>query len=197
MPPDSTATKHRILIAARAEFAEFGLAGARVDRIAGQAGVNKRSLYVHFGPKEELFDRVVAEALSELAENVPFTPTDLPHYAGALFDYLVATPATLRLTVWAGFERPEASVAEKQVYRPKIDALASRFGTRAVDVLALVLGLVTSWMSASPALRAHATSAPWSPARIRAHRALLVSAVEAVIGAMEVKTPMPRRSRSS
>jgi hypothetical protein len=43
--------------------------------------------------KEELFDLVVARALTEMAEEVPFTPEDLPACAGALFDYLVATPA--------------------------------------------------------------------------------------------------------
>lgn len=192
MPPDPTNTKRRILTAARIEFAEFGLAGARIERIADKAQANKRSLYVHFGPKEELFDVVVAQALSELAEHVPFTATDLPHYAGALFDYLIATPATLRLTVWAGLERPKASAAEKRVYQPKVEALTGRFGPRAVDVLALVLGLVTSWMSASPALRAHATAAPWSKARLKAHRALLVNAVEAVVGAVETQ-PSSRR----
>lgn len=51
----AAATRQRILDAALAEFAEHGLAGARVDEIAARAGANKRMLYAHFGSKEELW----------------------------------------------------------------------------------------------------------------------------------------------
>ena len=37
-----------ILAAARDEFAEYGLGGARVDRIAERAGLNKRLIYYYF-----------------------------------------------------------------------------------------------------------------------------------------------------
>ncbi|MGV7813193.1 TetR/AcrR family transcriptional regulator, partial [Mycobacterium kansasii] len=83
-PPDASDTKRRILTAARSEFAQSGFAGARIDRIAEQARANKRSIYVHFGPKEQLFDIVVAGVLSEMAEAVHFTPDDLPGYAAQL-----------------------------------------------------------------------------------------------------------------
>ena len=49
------ATRQKILEAATAEFARYGLGGARVDRIAARAAVNKRMLYHYFGPKERLF----------------------------------------------------------------------------------------------------------------------------------------------
>jgi AcrR family transcriptional regulator len=48
-------TKQRILASATAEFARYGLGGARVDRIALRAGANKRMLYYYFGDKEGLF----------------------------------------------------------------------------------------------------------------------------------------------
>jgi len=51
----AAATRQRILDAALGEFAEKGLAGARVDEIAARAGANKRMLYAHFGSKEELW----------------------------------------------------------------------------------------------------------------------------------------------
>jgi len=51
----AAATRQRILDAALVEFAENGLAGARVDEIALRAGANKRMLYAHFGSKEELW----------------------------------------------------------------------------------------------------------------------------------------------
>ena len=45
----------RILAAAADEFAERGFAGARVDRIARRARVNKAMLYYHFQSKQELY----------------------------------------------------------------------------------------------------------------------------------------------
>jgi TetR/AcrR family transcriptional regulator len=53
-------TRNSILKAALHEFANFGLAGARVDAIARRAGVNKQILYYHFGSKEDLFRATLA-----------------------------------------------------------------------------------------------------------------------------------------
>jgi AcrR family transcriptional regulator len=52
---DPEQTRQRILAAAQAEFARVGLGGARVDRIALEAGANKRMLYYYFGNKDDLF----------------------------------------------------------------------------------------------------------------------------------------------
>ncbi len=52
---DPGRTRARILAAATAEFARYGLGGARVDRIAERAGANKRMLYYYFGDKDNLF----------------------------------------------------------------------------------------------------------------------------------------------
>ena len=52
---DPERTRARILEAATAEFAHYGLGGARVDRIAQRAGANKRMLYYYFGSKDDLF----------------------------------------------------------------------------------------------------------------------------------------------
>jgi AcrR family transcriptional regulator len=187
MPPDATATKKRLLAAAYEEFAQFGLAGARVDRIAEAAQANKRLIYVHFGNKSDLFDLVVANSLADLAEAVPFTAEDLPGYAGRLFDYLLEHPQVLRLTGWSQLERPEASPAQVDAYRPKIAAIAGaqqeELVTTAVtpaDVLALLLGLTTAWANASPALRSLADQPPWDPERLRVHRTAMIAAVQAL-----------------
>jgi TetR/AcrR family transcriptional regulator len=45
----------RILEAALSEFAEQGLAGARTERIAAAAGVNKALLYYYFDSKDKLY----------------------------------------------------------------------------------------------------------------------------------------------
>jgi len=51
----SAETRARILDAALSEFALHGLAGARTERIASAAGVNKALLYYHFDSKEKLY----------------------------------------------------------------------------------------------------------------------------------------------
>ena len=55
------ATLGRILVAAKAEFAASGLAGARVDAIAAAAGVTKQLVYHYYEGKEKLFEAVLAE----------------------------------------------------------------------------------------------------------------------------------------
>lgn len=47
-----------ILKTAARHFAEKGLAGARVDEIARDAGVNKATIYYHIGGKSELYAEV-------------------------------------------------------------------------------------------------------------------------------------------
>jgi AcrR family transcriptional regulator len=59
---DPAATQASILSAAKQEFARHGLGGARVDRIAASAGINKRMLYYYFGNKEALFLAVLEAA---------------------------------------------------------------------------------------------------------------------------------------
>lgn len=196
MPPDATDTKRRLLEAAFAEFAELGLAGARIDRIAERAGANKRLLYVHFGNKEQLFDLVTETALAELMQAVPFTAEDLPGYAGALFDYLHARPEVLRLGAWGLLERPPAVRAEVDAYRAKIAALsrAQAAGIASSELapaglLSMILALVTSWDFASPALTAQVTDAPFSAGQLAARRQEIVTAVKALT------TPAPAGAR--
>ncbi|HEX4224732.1 MAG TPA: helix-turn-helix domain-containing protein, partial [Pseudonocardiaceae bacterium] len=86
---DAEATKARLLDAATDEFAAHGIAGARIDRISMVAKVNKSMIYAYFGGKEQLFDAVMNAHVTQLLDTVPFTPEDLPDYAGKLFDYLL------------------------------------------------------------------------------------------------------------
>ena len=50
----TTELRDVIIDAARAEFAQYGLAGSRIDRIAKSANASKERLYAHFGDKEAL-----------------------------------------------------------------------------------------------------------------------------------------------
>jgi TetR/AcrR family transcriptional regulator len=55
MPRPPRVSPDRILAVAALEFAERGFAGARVDRIARRAHVNKAMLYYHFKSKQGLY----------------------------------------------------------------------------------------------------------------------------------------------
>jgi TetR/AcrR family transcriptional regulator len=67
-------TRARILDAAVQQFSDNGLAGARTEQIAEEAGVNKALLYYYFKGKEDLYDaalesvanRVVASSMAAM-----------------------------------------------------------------------------------------------------------------------------------
>ena len=67
MPRPPRVSPDRILAAAAAEFAERGFAGARVDRIARRARVNKAMLYYHFGSKQALYRTLLRQTFAEAA----------------------------------------------------------------------------------------------------------------------------------
>jgi AcrR family transcriptional regulator len=179
---DSAATRARLLDAAYAEFSERGLAGARVDRIAAAASANKQAIYAYFGSKDGLFDAMLGARLGVLSDAVPFTPDDLPGYAGALFDAMVESPELVRLTQWKSLERSDESEGEAEAYRIKADALRAATGIdqeSAVDILLMVIALATAWTTTGPALQALGSRRS-ATARRRAHRAAVVAAVEAI-----------------
>jgi AcrR family transcriptional regulator len=102
------ATRERILAAATEEFAQFGIAGARVDRIALNARANKAQLYAFFGSKEKLFDTVFSGSLDGIVNAVPIDAHDLPGYAVRLYDEYLEHPELVRLATWARLERRPA-----------------------------------------------------------------------------------------
>ncbi|MFQ6393697.1 TetR/AcrR family transcriptional regulator [Nocardia sp. KC 131] len=102
----SDATKQALLRAARDEFAEYGLAGGRVDRIAEAAGVNKERIYGLFGSKDKLFDVILIDTMREFIDVVqPLADTEPGEYVGKLFDYHRANPQLLRLLLWESLHR--------------------------------------------------------------------------------------------
>ncbi|OEJ28578.1 TetR family transcriptional regulator [Streptomyces agglomeratus] len=188
MARDSSATKARLLDAAFFEFATYGIAGARVDRIADAAQANKRLIYVYYGNKEQLFDAVLQRALETGSESVPFDVDDLPGYAGAVFDHLVERPSLMRLVLWKQLERPTPTDTEATSYQGKIAAVrqaqeAGRIdaGLDATDVLTLVMGLSQAWFSAVGGPAAGETgSADWPPEQLVRHRTAVVESVRRI-----------------
>jgi len=70
MPRPARVSPDRILEAAALEFAERGFAGARVDRIARRAHVNKAMLYYHFKSKEHLYRTLLRQMFTRVAERL-------------------------------------------------------------------------------------------------------------------------------
>ena len=60
-------TRERLVAAAAAEFAARGFDGAKVDRIAATARVNKAMLYYHFKSKAALYREILRELFSAVA----------------------------------------------------------------------------------------------------------------------------------
>lgn len=92
-PSDRAAeSRARILDAALKEFSANGLAGARTDRIAATAGVNKALLYYYFDSKENLYlaalemisakirDRTMAVFLREASPGERMLRSALEHF---------------------------------------------------------------------------------------------------------------------
>lgn len=182
MSRNAAVTRARILEAAIQEFSRVGLSGARIDRIAELSGSNKRMIYVYFTHKDGLFTAALERVIGELVTEVPITEDDLPAYAGAMFDYLLAHPAALRMSMWRQLERPEAGPGAGPIYAEKVAAIRRSTARRdrdlpSMDLLVLVQGMAGAWlMSPIDLLTADGTD-PSDPQRIATHRAALVEAV--------------------
>jgi len=101
---NADATKKRILKAAKKEFANNGLAGARVDIISERAGSNKRMLYHYFGNKETLFQTILELAYLDIRtaeQNLKLdhlSPTDaLKSLVEFTWNYYIKNPEFLSL----------------------------------------------------------------------------------------------------
>lgn len=79
MARPATVSPDQILDAAALEFSERGYAGARVDRIARRARVNKAMLYYHFGSKQSLYRALLRRIFSHAADRLqPIAAAALP-----------------------------------------------------------------------------------------------------------------------
>jgi AcrR family transcriptional regulator len=63
---DPDRTRASVLASATKEFVAHGLSGARIDRIARRASVNKQMIYYYFGSKEALYLAVLDAAYAAL-----------------------------------------------------------------------------------------------------------------------------------
>jgi len=59
---EAISTEEKIKKAALREFGLYGFEGARVDRIAQKAKINKAMIYYHFKGKENLYEAILSDA---------------------------------------------------------------------------------------------------------------------------------------
>ncbi|MCA2016126.1 TetR family transcriptional regulator [Vibrio tritonius] len=151
-------TQMRILKAATKEFSTFGIAGARVDRIAEQAKANKSLIYNYFGNKEKLFEAVLKYHLDDVYKSVPFNAYDLPEYAANLFESAMDHPYLMKLVMWNGLE-PEHTwplgedlSLEKQtiaIHEQQVNGTISS-DYKAEFILTVILTMASAWTDANP-----------------------------------------------
>ncbi len=106
-------SRERILWAAAREFADRGLAGARVDRIAEVAECNKQLIYRHFGDKDGLYRAVLIGVLER--KIVPVELSDIPFGDVVAFHFRWFAQEDLlrRLLLWEALSFDGTVVAEE------------------------------------------------------------------------------------
>ncbi len=148
------------MAAALAVFAEKGFAAARLEEIAGRAGVSKGALYLYFETKEDLFAAVVREAVApnlevikaavgrhegEFAGLARLFLTNLARLAASL-----PVGAVLKMIIGESRNFPElARIWRESLVEPAFAVLSAAIGAaqargevRAGDPRAFVLSLV-------------------------------------------------------
>jgi AcrR family transcriptional regulator len=130
---DADRSQAVILSAARDEFAEYGLGGARMDRIAERAALNKRLIYYYFEDKEKLFQAVLEQAYRHIREEerklnlLNHKPSDaLRKLVEFTWDYYLKHPEFLTLLNSANLHRArhiQESERAREMNSPLIEML--------------------------------------------------------------------------
>jgi AcrR family transcriptional regulator len=131
---DADRSQQAILTAARDEFHAHGLGGARMDRIAERAAVDKKLIYYYFENKDRLFQAVLEEAyrgIREAEQQLRLLDLPPPDAVRALvvftWDYFLEHPEFLTLLNSANLHRArhlEGSTRARALNSPLIDSLA-------------------------------------------------------------------------
>ena len=172
---DADRSQNTILVAARDEFAEFGLGGARMDRIAERAALNKRLIYYYFADKETLFQAVLEQSYRDIRDAeqqlklVELEPADaVRKLVRFTWDYYLAHPEFLTLLNSANLHKARhlaESKRARELNSPVIETLAAvlergrregsfRGGVDPVQLYVSIAGLSYFYLSNSHTLSA-------------------------------------------
>jgi TetR/AcrR family transcriptional regulator len=165
---DPALSRQLILSAAQDEFAEYGLNGARIDRIAKRVGASKNLIYHYFGSKDRLYLEVLEDIYRHMREDQDDSGLqELPPLEGMrklvanTFDHFVRTPALIRLMSIENihFARHlKKSTSVKPLYKPLLQTIRSllekgqhagifRRNVDAVDLYISISGLAYFYLS--------------------------------------------------
>jgi AcrR family transcriptional regulator len=183
----TTELRDTILGAARSEFAQYGLAGARIDRIARAADASKERLYAHFKDKETLFRGVVAADMAEFFAAVTLRADAVPEFVGDIYDLACRRPEHLRMITWANLEGltldppPIEDLESIQARDVAVIEAAQTAGHvdaawRPMDLLVILFGVGLAWAQ-SP----HPDAVTADPTIIAARREAAVEAARRIV----------------
>src|SRR5579872_3617514 len=192
-----------ILQAAVREFANHGIAGARTDKIARSAKVNKALLYYYFKDKEALYGAVLDQVFGGLIAHVgEVFSRDLPPrekilaYAGAHFDYVASHSLYPRIVQgeMMGAGRGRAKHLErivKKYFRPLFGRVSEVIKTgqaigdfRPVDPLQFVpsmIAVIVFYFTSAPVMRLMTGKEPMTPERVAARRTAVLDLISAAL----------------
>ena len=146
---DLARTRARILKAALAEFAANGLVGARCDRIARRAGVNKRMLFYCFGSKQTLYREVLRLKFNQRAAFFESAPDDPGQAILHWYEGFSSDLELVRLLEWEalGNEGELVGEEERRQYLKRTRARLRRAQTqgllpRELDITQLQISII-------------------------------------------------------
>jgi TetR/AcrR family transcriptional regulator len=196
-------TRAAILDAAVREFAQEGIAGARIDAIARAARVNKALLYYYYRDKERLYGAALDHVFSGLRQRIfavldqGLSPREtILAWAGAHFDYVARAginPGLLsREMMRAGRHgSPHLQRLARNYFRPVSQRLLAvmRQGMasgefRRVDPLHFlfsVISMIVFYFSSAPLIRLLRGEDPLAPAQVAARRAAVLDLISAAL----------------
>ncbi|MCE2657550.1 MAG: TetR family transcriptional regulator [Rubrivivax sp.] len=142
---DPARTMADILEVAMREFAEYGLAGARIDVIAAAMQTSKRMIYYYFGSKEGLYVAALEEAYRRMRDiEKGLHLEDLPPeealrtLVAFTVDYQWAHPDYIRLVMTENIHRGEYLRQSKLIQQINVPAIE---GLREVYERGVVAGV--------------------------------------------------------
>jgi TetR/AcrR family transcriptional regulator len=196
-------SRSAILEAAVAEFAEYGIAGARTDRIARTAGVNKALLYYYFKDKDALYEAVLNNVFGGMRERVwPVLESDLEprdkliEYVSRYFDYIAANPMFPRVvqSEWmrAGANASPQMMRIAREYFAPIHAQMSKLlregaekgqlrRVNPIDFLPSLVGVVVFYFGTATAMKALLKVDPLSKQRIAERRKFVLEFITGAV----------------
>lgn len=192
-----------ILRAAVAEFAEYGIDGARTDRIARTARVNKALLYYYFKDKDAIYEAVLDQVFSGMRERVmPVLESNLSprekllEYVGRYFDYIAANSRFPRVvqSEWmrvGAHSSPQMLRIVREYFAPihrhivellRKGAETGEFRTLdPMDFMPAMVGVVIFYFSTATAMKALLKVDPLSKERIAQRRKFVLDFIESAV----------------